>query len=74
MSVLDIVPNAVSGVYFVYDPAWSALSLGKLSALRETTLAIELQQAGFGETFYMMGELSSAYKHHKDGHQAIYRQ
>lgn len=56
IGVLDILPNAVSGVYFIYDPKWSALSLGKLSALRECTLAAELADAGYGETYYMMGE------------------
>lgn len=30
IGVLDILPGAVSGVYFLYDPDWSALSLGKV--------------------------------------------
>jgi len=55
MGVLDILPNAISGVYFIYDPDYSALSPGKLSALRECSLAAELEEAGFGQTFYMMG-------------------
>jgi len=53
--VLDILPGAVSGVYFIYDPDWSALSLGKVSALRECALAFELEQMGMGRMFYMMG-------------------
>jgi hypothetical protein len=30
MAVLDILPNCVSSVYFVYDPAWEKFSLGKV--------------------------------------------
>jgi arginine-tRNA-protein transferase len=28
--VLDILPGGVSGVYFVWDPDWSGLGLGKV--------------------------------------------
>lgn len=30
MAVLDILPNCVSSVYFVYDKAWEKYSLGKV--------------------------------------------
>lgn len=33
IGVLDLLPGAVSGVYFIYDPAYSALSLGKVRGL-----------------------------------------
>ena len=31
MSVIDILPNCVSGVYFMYDKKWERFSLGKVS-------------------------------------------
>jgi arginine-tRNA-protein transferase len=39
IGVVDILPACVSSVYFMYDTAWEKFSLGKLSALREATLA-----------------------------------
>ncbi|KAF9969399.1 Arginyl-tRNA--protein transferase 1 [Actinomortierella ambigua] len=44
VSVIDILPNCVSAVYFFYDPDYSALSLGKYSAQREIALVQELHQ------------------------------
>ncbi|TEB30156.1 arginine-tRNA-protein transferase 1 [Coprinellus micaceus] len=46
MAVLDILPNCVSSVYFMYDVLWDHYSLGKLSALREVSLAKEIHDAG----------------------------
>ncbi|PPQ77388.1 hypothetical protein CVT25_010970 [Psilocybe cyanescens] len=46
VGVLDILPNCVSSVYFMYDNAWERFSLGKLSALREVSLAREIKEAG----------------------------
>ncbi|KAK7470786.1 Arginyl-tRNA--protein transferase 1 [Stygiomarasmius scandens] len=46
MAVLDILPSCVSSVYFMYDNTWEEFSLGKLSALREISLASELCAAG----------------------------
>ena len=31
MAVLDILPNCVSSVYFMYDQVWGRFSLGKVS-------------------------------------------
>jgi len=50
MSVLDLLPHAVSGVYFIYHHDFEKWSLGKLSALREAALALE-----GGYEFYYMG-------------------
>ncbi|KAK3110757.1 Arginyl-tRNA--protein transferase 1 [Teratosphaeriaceae sp. CCFEE 6253] len=50
MAVLDLLPHAVSGVYFVYHSDFEKWSFGKLSALRETALAVE---RGYG--YYYMG-------------------
>jgi arginine-tRNA-protein transferase len=44
VAVLDVLPNCVSSVYFMYDPAYSFLSLGKYSALREIALTQEFQE------------------------------
>ncbi|KAJ7591192.1 arginine-tRNA-protein transferase [Mycena floridula] len=47
MAVLDILPNCVSSVYFLYDStSYEKFSLGKLSALREISLVQELKAAG----------------------------
>jgi len=46
MAVLDILPNCVSSVFFMYDKKWEKHSLGKLSALREACLAKEMHDAG----------------------------
>ncbi|KAG8806142.1 Arginyl-tRNA--protein transferase 1, partial [Serendipita sp. 401] len=49
MSVIDILPNCVSGVYFVYGHKWEKCQLGKLSVLREAALAREFYAAGLKE-------------------------
>ncbi|KAJ6509921.1 arginine-tRNA-protein transferase [Mycena vitilis] len=49
LGVIDILPSCVSSVYFMYDPAWEDFSLGKLSALREISLASEIKAAGAPE-------------------------
>lgn len=41
IGVLDILPGAVSGVYFLYDPDWSALSLGKVNVCRSRKRLVE---------------------------------
>ncbi|OLL25349.1 Arginyl-tRNA--protein transferase 1 isoform B [Neolecta irregularis DAH-3] len=41
LAVLDLLPAGISSVYFIYDPDYSKLSLGKVSALREIALTIE---------------------------------
>jgi arginine-tRNA-protein transferase len=50
MSVLDLLPHGVSGVYFLYHRDFEKWSLGKLSALREAALALE-----GGYEYYYMG-------------------
>ncbi|KAJ3736491.1 arginine-tRNA-protein transferase [Lentinula guzmanii] len=46
ISVIDILPECISSVYFMYDKDYEAYSLGKLSALKENVLAHELHTAG----------------------------
>ncbi|KAI8391164.1 arginine-tRNA-protein transferase [Radiomyces spectabilis] len=57
MAVLDILPKCVSSVYFLYDPDYSFLGLGKYSALREISLVQDLnQQKGKDDLkWYYMG-------------------
>lgn len=50
IGVLDLLPHAVSGVYFIYHPDFERWSFGKLSAMREAALALE-----GGYEFYYMG-------------------
>lgn len=50
MGVLDLLPHAVSGVYFLYHSDFEKWSFGKLSALREAALALEE-----GHEYYYMG-------------------
>jgi len=57
MAVLDILPNCVSSVYFMYDKKWEKHSLGKLSAMHEACLAKEMHDAGApGMTALYMGK------------------
>lgn len=50
MAVLDLLPHAVSGVYFIYHSDFEKWSFGKLSACREAGLALEA-----GHEYYYMG-------------------
>jgi arginine-tRNA-protein transferase len=50
IGVLDLLPHAVSGVYFMYHESIHMWNLGKLSAMREAALAAEE-----GYRWYMMG-------------------
>ncbi|KAF9315504.1 Arginyl-tRNA--protein transferase 1 [Podila horticola] len=58
VSVIDILPQCVSAVYFYYDPDYSILSLGKYSAQREIALVQTLNtKPGFEDLkFYYMGK------------------
>jgi len=44
--VIDILSHCVSSVYFIWDPDWAWASLGKLSAMRELALVLEMAEAG----------------------------
>ncbi|KAI0306980.1 arginine-tRNA-protein transferase [Multifurca ochricompacta] len=49
MGVIDILPSCVSSVYFMWEKEYERFSLGKLSALREISLAKELHDAGIAQ-------------------------
>lgn len=53
IGVLDILPSCVSSVYLVYDPTFEKHSLGKISALREVSLAKEIHDAGVDGLQYL---------------------
>ncbi|KAF9357660.1 Arginyl-tRNA--protein transferase 1 [Mortierella sp. AD094] len=57
VSVIDILPECVSAVYFFYDTDYSSLSLGKYSAQREIALVESLSAKPGYETvqYYYMG-------------------
>ncbi|KAI0254902.1 arginine-tRNA-protein transferase [Lactifluus subvellereus] len=46
MGVIDILPSCVSSVYFMWEKEYEKFSLGKLSAMREISLAKEFHDAG----------------------------
>lgn len=46
ISVTDILPTCISSVYFIWHPDWAWASLGKLSALHEIALSVEMNRAG----------------------------
>ncbi|KXN83722.1 Arginyl-tRNA--protein transferase 1 [Leucoagaricus sp. SymC.cos] len=53
MAVLDILPHCVSSVYFMYNKVWEGFSFGKLSTLREVSLAREIHEAGISDMKYL---------------------
>ncbi|KIW41779.1 hypothetical protein, variant 2 [Exophiala oligosperma] len=50
VAVLDLLPHAVSSVYLFYDPDYEQWDFGKLSAVREIAMSLEL-----GYEYYYMG-------------------
>jgi arginine-tRNA-protein transferase len=55
LSVLDILPESVSSVYFMYNPEYEKLSLGTFSALKEIQLTLQLQKQLPKLKYYYMG-------------------
>jgi arginyl-tRNA---protein transferase len=55
ISIIDILPKCVSGVYFIYDPEYSFLSLGNYSALREIAFTSRLSEHLPELKYYYMG-------------------
>ncbi|KAI8981485.1 arginine-tRNA-protein transferase [Pilobolus umbonatus] len=55
LAVIDILPLCVSSVYFIYDPDYSFLSLGKYSALKEISIVKELNKISSKLQWYYMG-------------------
>ncbi|MCP4500162.1 MAG: arginyltransferase [Deltaproteobacteria bacterium] len=57
VGILDVTPDALSSVYFYWDPAYRKSSLGTYSALKELELCKE-----WGKNFYYLGYLVSGSK------------
>ncbi|KAL0118102.1 hypothetical protein PUN28_009046 [Cardiocondyla obscurior] len=55
VGVIDILPSCISSVYFFYDPAYSQLSLGTFSSLREVYLTRQLNKITNNLKYYYMG-------------------
>lgn len=55
VGVIDILPSCISSVYFFYDPAYSHLSLGTFSSLREVYLTRQLNKVAKDLKYYYMG-------------------
>lgn len=62
IGVLDLMPHAVSGVYFIYHPDFEQYSFGKLSALREAALAVEDQYRYYYMGYYIHSCKKMRYK------------
>ncbi|KAI7889687.1 arginine-tRNA-protein transferase [Mucor mucedo] len=55
LAVIDILPKCISSVYFMYDPDYSFLGLGKYSAFREICLVQEYNKKFSDLKYYYMG-------------------
>ncbi|XP_076244333.1 arginyltransferase 1 isoform X2 [Calliopsis andreniformis] len=55
VGVIDILPSCISSVYFFYDPAYSHLSLGTFSSLREVYITRQLNKVAKDLKYYYMG-------------------
>ena len=62
MGVLDLMPEAVSGVYFIYHSDFEKFSFGKLSALRESALALEEGYINYYMGYYIHNCKKMRYK------------
>jgi len=59
---VDVMPDGLSSVYFVFDPAESARSLGTFSAMKEIEAAAELGKSWLYLGFYVPGCRKMSYK------------
>jgi len=55
LGVIDILPSCLSSVYFIYDPDYSFLSLGKYSALQEIKWVQNISKLVPNLSYYYMG-------------------
>lgn len=56
LAVIDILPSCISSVYFLYDPEYSFLGLGKYSVFREISLVQEYNERFEDLKHYYMGK------------------
>lgn len=62
IGVLDLLPHAVSAVYFIYDQNLERFSFGKLSALHEAALTVEGQYQYYYMGYYIHSCQKMRYK------------
>ncbi|KAB8235495.1 arginine-tRNA-protein transferase [Aspergillus alliaceus] len=62
VAVLDLMPSGVSSVYIFYDPDYEQWEFGKLSALREIALAIEVSYRYYYMGYYIHSCQKMRYK------------
>jgi arginyl-tRNA---protein transferase len=62
MSVLDLLPHCVSGVYFLYHKDFERFSFGKISALREIVFALEGDYKFYYMGYYIESCIKMRYK------------
>ncbi|GAB7362506.1 hypothetical protein MBLNU230_g2826t2 [Neophaeotheca triangularis] len=62
IGVLDLLDHAVSAVYFIYHNDFEHWSFGKLSAMREATLALEGEYQYYYMGFYIHSCVKMRYK------------
>lgn len=62
MAVLDLLPNGVSAVYFVYHVDFERWSFGKVSALREIALALKSEREYYYMGYYIHSCIKMRYK------------
>ncbi|KAI9486987.1 MAG: arginine-tRNA-protein transferase [Benjaminiella poitrasii] len=55
LAVIDILPKCVSSVYFIYDPDYSFLGLGKYSVFKEISLVQKYNESISTLRYYYMG-------------------
>lgn len=53
IAVVDILPSGISSVYFIWDPAYAKMSLGKLSALRELAISSKINRKRYYMGYYI---------------------
>jgi arginyl-tRNA--protein-N-Asp/Glu arginylyltransferase len=66
---LDISKNALSSVYFVYDPDFSSFSPGVFSILKEIEIVRELGISYYNLGYWIQENNSMAYKGNYHPHQ-----
>ena len=62
MAVLDLLPNGVSAVYFIYHVDFERWSFGKVSALREIALALKSEREYYYMGYYIHSCAKMRYK------------
>ncbi|MBF0120800.1 MAG: arginyltransferase [Desulfobacterales bacterium] len=68
---IDILPDSVSSVYFIFDPDYSKRSLGVFSVLKEIELAKKLNKSWLQLGFWIHDNQKMSYKNLYKPHQLL---